>query len=644
MLKRLVLGLVLSLGFGVGLESQTAPRVQPSEIQYLGNYRVPAGFDYGGLGLALNATRDGIYLSDWEDGQRTAELRFPSSFGGTMTVVQAERDAFGGKKGQIGNSCGNNQRVGGMMTYNGRLIMTAYNYYDACFGATASHFSRPLSLSSGSVTGPWKPGSLNAGFYAGYMAAVPTEWQAALGGPAVTGNCCISIISRSSYGPALFSFNPESTGQTARALVYYDQAHQTLAPYGALGQHPEWNGTTRITGVAIIPGTSTALFVGNTGTGNYCYGEAAQCNDPAWPYKGEHAYPYEGWVWLYDLNDLAAVASGQRQPWNVFPYYNGKMPNLSASSGDHNTGGAAYDPVAKRLYVSELYGAYPAPLIRVYAINAGTSTPPPPPDPPQADTTPPTVTIQVPTAGASVSGTIVLQASATDNVALAPSADFLIDGVVVGGDDAGPNMADSWAVTDGPHTFTVRVADTAGNVGTASVSFSGPATQDPPVDAVVSDWSAWAPVSEWTACANGEQSRTEQRTRTIVAPAQNGGTTPALSETRTAMQACEAPSDPTVDARLSALEAAVAALEATDPVPGPPGPKGDPGESIVGPVGPAGPPGPAGPAGADGLPGADGADAAPLPGALIMLPTAAPAPPGYTAIGTFLTSTLYRRD
>jgi hypothetical protein len=62
-----------------------------------------------------------------------------------------------------------------------------------------------------------------------------------------------------------------------------------------------------------------------------------------------------------------------------------------------------------------------------------------------------------------------------------------------------------------------------------------------PVDAVVSEWSAWTPTSEWSPCVNGTQSRTEERTRTVLTPASNGGTTPHLSETRTVSQACTVP-------------------------------------------------------------------------------------------------------
>jgi hypothetical protein len=66
------------------------------------------------------------------------------------------------------------------------------------------------------------------------------------------------------------------------------------------------------------------------------------------------------------------------------------------------------------------------------------------------------------------------------------------------------------------------------------------------VDCVVSDWSAWTATSAWSACVTGTQSRSEERTRTILTPPANGGAAcPALLETRTATQSCSDPVDTT---------------------------------------------------------------------------------------------------
>jgi hypothetical protein len=60
----------------------------------------------------------------------------------------------------------------------------------------------------------------------------------------------------------------------------------------------------------------------------------------------------------------------------------------------------------------------------------------------------------------------------------------------------------------------------------------------PPVDCVVSAWSAWSDPA-WLACADGMQSRSIVRTRTIVTQPLNGGAAcPSLVETQPQTQAC----------------------------------------------------------------------------------------------------------
>lgn len=182
-------------------------------------------------------------------------------------------------------------KVGGSLVYQGVLWFTKCLYYDAEHAQTASHFSRPISLSTtGQVTGPLTIGSIGAGFVSGYLGHVPADWQSVLGGTVLTGNCCLSIISRTSYGPAASAWTPGQTSATP--LVHYTIDHQTLGTCGAPGSNPVFNGSTRIHGIVFPAGTDSVLFFGRTGTGNYCYGTGAECGDPVDESRGEHAYPY----------------------------------------------------------------------------------------------------------------------------------------------------------------------------------------------------------------------------------------------------------------------------------------------------------------------------------------------------------------
>jgi hypothetical protein len=103
--------------------------------------------------------------------------------------------------------------------------------------------------------------------------------------------------------------------------------------------------------------------------------------------------------------------------------------------------------------------------------------------------------------------------------------------------DAATGKAYAVIYPAGPDVFTGRLYQfTVSGAG----STPAPPPTPTPTDATVSDWSAWSPTSDWSACTSGSQTRTEQRTRSVVTPAIQGGATPALVDTRTVSQACTA--------------------------------------------------------------------------------------------------------
>ncbi|MEX2647288.1 MAG: S8 family serine peptidase [Gaiellaceae bacterium] len=86
------------------------------------------------------------------------------------------------------------------------------------------------------------------------------------------------------------------------------------------------------------------------------------------------------------------------------------------------------------------------------------------------DTTPPTTSITSPANGATVSGTITVSASASDNVGVT-RVELFVDGSLAGTDTSSP-YSFSWntaSVADGSHGLQTRAYDAAGNVGSSSV-------------------------------------------------------------------------------------------------------------------------------------------------------------------------------
>jgi hypothetical protein len=106
--------------------------------------------------------------------------------------------------------------------------------------------------------------------------------------------------------------------------------------------------------------------------------------------------------------------------------------------------------------------------------------------PPSGDTTPPTVSISSPSAGATVSGSsVAITANASDNVALA-GVQFRLDGSNLGSEDTSAPYSFTWNTTttsNGSHTLTAVARDSSNNTTTSSgisVTVSNAVTPPPP--------------------------------------------------------------------------------------------------------------------------------------------------------------------
>jgi len=90
--------------------------------------------------------------------------------------------------------------------------------------------------------------------------------------------------------------------------------------------------------------------------------------------------------------------------------------------------------------------------------------------PSATDTTPPTTSITAPTNGATVSGTVVVNATASDNVGVTQMQLF-IDGTQVASNTNSTALSFNWStatVANGSHTIVSKAFDAAGNVGTSA--------------------------------------------------------------------------------------------------------------------------------------------------------------------------------
>jgi len=88
---------------------------------------------------------------------------------------------------------------------------------------------------------------------------------------------------------------------------------------------------------------------------------------------------------------------------------------------------------------------------------------------PATDTTPPTVSITAPATGATVSGTVTVTASASDNIGVT-KVEFSVDGILKSTDAASPYtyVWNTATVANGSHALLAKASDAAGNVGQSS--------------------------------------------------------------------------------------------------------------------------------------------------------------------------------
>jgi hypothetical protein len=362
-----LLTITIDCGMPAPVVTPTSSSVlQASDLVHTRYFRLPReasndqSFAFGGAIIALDATTQTLFALSHNGA--LAEVSIPTEDGAFATYVQGFVDP---SDGTIAARFGDLAAPAGLLVLGPQLLVTASVYYDAMNTQRVSHFTRSRDLFDSSKTSElvsvWDADK--TGFTAGYLAHIPVAWQARLHGTVLTGQCCIPIVSRTSWGPAAFAYTP-GDATPATPLLYYTGEHPTLGRWDSSG--PMYGGTTAMGGVVLID--NTALFFGRNGTGPFCYGNGTSdpanagttapdgegyCFDPSSSDKGQHASPYRYQVWAYALADFAAVAAGTKRPWELVPVvWELELPTPpdAAMTG---LGSPAYNPATRELYLPQ---------------------------------------------------------------------------------------------------------------------------------------------------------------------------------------------------------------------------------------------------------------------------------------------------
>ncbi len=380
------------------------PLFQLNDLAYLGSFALPTGkkgsasFEYGGNAIAFNPANNSLFMaSNFDEGLNVAEVKIPAVLSPAgvpgklpvASVLQAfvdlgqllRVDAGGHATAPILGY--EDLSTGGLLVTGNGLTGGMYMGYNGVEPEDSSHShfrTNGLNLKalnsatfSGLMDIRMTPSQPTGRVHGGYMAEVPEQWRAWIGAKYVTGAAGQNRIQYSSSGPALFGFdavNPKAS--SGGPLVYYPFGHALQWGDDSVTT-PQllFNGTTKVDGVAFVPGTRSVLFFGSNGLSRIGYGVGPRFNDQARQYQGYHSqngvYKYQ--IWAYDIDDFAAVRSGTRASWTIRPtsVMNFDFPTPDASK---YLGGTAFDPSTGRLYISQKFaGTNATPVIHVYQLG-----------------------------------------------------------------------------------------------------------------------------------------------------------------------------------------------------------------------------------------------------------------------------------
>ncbi len=171
------------------------------------------------------------------------------------------------------------------------------------------------------------------------------------------------------------------------------------------------------------------------------------------------------------------------------------------------------------------------PAYSVTSLVSTGSAPPPPPPPPLADTTPPTVSLATPAKGATLSGTVAVSATASDNVGVT-NVQLELDGKPLGAALTTAPYAYSWntlGASNGAHTLSATAADAAGNTSVAASTTVTVHNLDTQAPTVPSGLTATVPTS--AAVNLSWQPSTDNVGVVSYSIYRNGATTPLTSVT-----------------------------------------------------------------------------------------------------------------
>ncbi len=386
----------------------SGPLIQPSDLVYLGAFRLPdwpdaeIGWGWSGAALAyypdgdLDGPDDGFPGSlfgtghDWN--QYISEISIPVPIVSpgknvdelnTATTLQGFQnirgDLFEGAYMEI-------PRVGleylppqGEQT-TGKLYFCWAPHLDE--GATnPSHGWCELDLSNPQPAGAWRIGDYWNYATTDYIFAIPHTWADAYTPGMYLATGRYRDGGQGGKGPALFVYgpwnegNPPAPGTTLPAvplLLYGNAYEEDASAMNDYHDSDEWAGGAWLT----AGDKSAVIFAGTKGQGECWYGCADGTDEAPWPDdcdRGWWSTSFVGQIIFYDPADLAAVARGEMETYEPQPYatleIDAYLYHVESSQQWHHVGAASFDRERGLLYVFEPLADEDKSLVHVWRVE-----------------------------------------------------------------------------------------------------------------------------------------------------------------------------------------------------------------------------------------------------------------------------------
>lgn len=367
-----------------------------SQLQYKGAFRLnnqdfgDSNVNYAIGTLAYNPDRQSIYIAGHSHHNAIAEFSVPElGQDDEVTELPIVNEPLSNFRAVLaaGNPSRATNKITGMMVRNNQLIINSEIWYD---GSGSNDLTtlvvRDLNnFETSEIDGYFK--MEGRALAAGYISAIPRDWESELGVGAVTGwSYNYSINSRYSIGPSLFTFDANaltsenmdngSTIATEAKMAFPFRDGRYIDP-GALGNveggaSPMFNQLSKAMYGFIVPKTRTFAVIGRSGgiesgigykidqdNGSRCAGYCSRVAGDQYNY-----------YWLFNMDDILNAEN----TWDPRPYAYGPIDIPFDKNGEHGIIGASYDIDSNQLFLAlggaGQVGRYDRPpLIVVYTIQ-----------------------------------------------------------------------------------------------------------------------------------------------------------------------------------------------------------------------------------------------------------------------------------